>query len=116
MTIHLAFLRWVRVRIKAYGSERQELSHRFKSAVVTSWFAQLFVLLAGEFLAPHSAARNLSTLYTHDSSLFLPKAFQFVSDSWPWQSFVSDSWLWRPLVSNSCFLLALGAWGYHSRL
>jgi len=28
VTIQLAFLRWVRVWIKAYGSERQEFSHR----------------------------------------------------------------------------------------
>ena len=63
--IQLAFLRWVRVWFKAYGSERQEFSHRFRSTVVTSWFGQLFVLLTGDFFRPPS--RRVYKLWSSDS-------------------------------------------------
>jgi len=62
-----SLLRWVRIRFKAYGSERQ-FSHRFRSPVVTTLFGQLLYCWLRSSPVPLPAARNLSALHTQNHS------------------------------------------------
>jgi len=72
VTIHLAFLRWVRVRIKAYGSERQWFSHTFTSTVVTSWICTTVCITDWGVLRPPSCCEESIYPNSQDPSLFLP--------------------------------------------
>jgi len=63
-TVQLAVLRWVQVRIKTFGFERQEFSHRSENVLVTSLCVQLFVLLNGVFFVPFSHKASIDLIYS----------------------------------------------------
>ena len=63
-TIQLAFLLRVWVRFKVHVFQRQKYSQRFKNTAVTSWFWQLIVLPAWEFIRRPSCYEEFVYLYT----------------------------------------------------
>ena len=91
MTIHLAFLRWVRIRIKAYGSERRTVLSDPRVLWSPVGYAQLLRCRLRNSL--FLLTRNLSVLYTRT----LPFIF-----------FVSFLFLFRP--TKALLVLRRGSW------
>jgi len=116
VTIQLAFLRWVRFWFKAYGSEGQEFSPRFHNHCGHQLFAQLFVLLTGEFFRPLPAARNLSTRGLSILRQFLALTIfrqKRLFSCWPFRTSREPRHYWS-FAPGSAFPALCPCWSWHS--